>query len=271
MNYQTFEPAALLAPFVKCYWTLESEADAVPQRQTIVPDGCMEMIFHYGDLYRQYAEDGSFLVQPRCFVIGQLTRPLEIEASGVTGIFAIRFRPDGFRPFTTRSFKDMDNRAVALEDLFAAAGGELAIAVLAAATTAARIALVEGFLVDRLTDVATVDHMVTATVDLMLAAKGQVAVAALSDQVDIHRRQLERRFRAAIGLSPKQLSKTICMQHILKRILEGNYESLTLLAYEGAYYDQAHFIRDFKEFTGITPKAFFGEHLKLSGLFYKEK
>ena len=96
MNYQTFEPGKDLSEFVKCYWTLEGPAEKNPQRQTIVPDGCMEMVFHYGDLYRQYIDNRRTIVQPRSFVIGQLTRPLEIEPTGETGIFSVRFHPEGF-------------------------------------------------------------------------------------------------------------------------------------------------------------------------------
>jgi hypothetical protein len=100
MNYQQFEPGSDLSPLVKCYWTLESPATASPQKQRIVPDGCMEMIFHYGDLYQQYV-GSECLVQPRCFVFGQITQPLEIAPTGITGIFSVRFRPEGFMPIAT--------------------------------------------------------------------------------------------------------------------------------------------------------------------------
>lgn len=49
MNYQTFEPSHDLTTLVKCYWTLENLKEEEPNTQTIVPDGCMEMVFHYGD------------------------------------------------------------------------------------------------------------------------------------------------------------------------------------------------------------------------------
>jgi len=76
MHYQTFEPSNELSAIVKCYWTLDSLNNNT-DRQTVVPDGCMEMIFHYGDLYKQYLDNGGSILQPRSFVIGQLTRPLE--------------------------------------------------------------------------------------------------------------------------------------------------------------------------------------------------
>ena len=54
VNYQTHEPRTEIAPIIKCYWMLEAPAEANPGRQRIVPDGCMELIFHLGDLYYQY-------------------------------------------------------------------------------------------------------------------------------------------------------------------------------------------------------------------------
>ncbi|MBL7882399.1 MAG: AraC family transcriptional regulator [Chryseobacterium gambrini] len=77
-----------------------------------------------------------------------------------------------------------------------------------------------------------------------------------------------RKFSSAIGLSPKQLSRTIRLQAALKMLLNDQFSNLVELAYENEYYDQAHFIKDFKEFTGSTPKEFYGTHLKMSSLFY---
>ncbi len=271
MNYQTFEPNQDLTTLIKCYWILESPKEETPEKQTIVPDGCMEMIFHYGDLYKQYIENGNSIIQPRCFVIGQLTRPLEIEPAGETGIFSVRFHPNGFLPFATIPIRAMENTAVSLEKLFGQYGQEIEQKILTANSTSDRIKLIETFLLNRLTDTETVDRIVKSTVETILAAKGQLSVDELSKQTNINRRQLERKFSSIIGLSPKQLSKTIRLQATLNMLLNKKFTSLTALAYENEYYDQAHFIKDFKEFTGFTPKEFYGNSLKMSSLFYAKE
>lgn len=70
-------------------------------------------------------------------------------------------------------------------------------------------------------------------------------------------------------MSPKQLGKVIRLQAALKMLLTGQAESLTQIAYESEYYDQAHFIKDFKDFTGTTPKEFLGDDtMVLSSVFY---
>lgn len=268
MNYQTFEPSNALATLIKCYWTLESKNDDTYKRQTIVPDGCMEMIFHYGDLYRQYARDNESTIQPQCFVIGQLTRPLEIEPTGETGIFSVRFYPNGFLPFATIPIKEMENTAVSLEKLFGTDGLKIEQEILSANSTTKRIQLIETFLLNRLTTIETVDRIVKSTVETILTANGQLSVNELSVLAKVNRRQLVRKFSTTIGLSPKQLSKTIRLQATLKMLLNSQFTSLTALAYENEYYDQAHFIKDFKELTGFTPKEFYGTNLKMSSLFY---
>lgn len=275
MKYQTYEPTQDLNMLVKCYWTLESPRQETPEKQTIVPDGCMEMIFHYGDLYTQYTGNqlngqagGDSFIQPKCFVIGQLTRPLQIEPTGETGIFSVRFHPDGFLPFATIPIKKMENTAISLEKLFGKDGLEIEQKILNANSTTEKVKLIETFLLKRLTDAGTVDRIVKSTVETILTANGQLSVDELSKQTNINRRQLERKFSSTIGLSPKQLSKTIRLQTTLKMLLNKKFNSLTALAYESEYYDQAHLIKDFKEFTGLTPKEFYRDNLKMSSLFY---
>ena len=74
-----------------------------------------------------------------------------------------------------------------------------------------------------------------------------------------------------IGLSPKQLGKVIRLQTALKLLLNEHPDTFCSIAYESEYFDQAHFIRDFKEFTGTTPQAFLNnDKMALSSLFYKK-
>ena len=84
------------------------------------------------------------------------------------------------------------------------------------------------------------------------------------------RRSLERKFLKHVGVSPKQLGKVIRLQSALKMMLQNEETQLTNIAYESDYFDQAHFTKDFKEFTGINPKEFLDDgHMALSSLFYK--
>ncbi|MES2679503.1 MAG: helix-turn-helix domain-containing protein [Bacteroidota bacterium] len=267
MDYKTYPPDSDLSAFIKCYWSLDGPAELAPVKQRIVPDGCMEMIFHYGDQYKQYLKNGNSIVQPKCFVFGQITSPLEIEPTGITGIFAVRFNPDGLTPLTTKPLTEMENRAVPLKELFGEDGIALEKKILKAKKNEDRITIVKSFLLKRLITTDSIDRITKESIDIITHLKGQLSVDELTEHVKINRRQLERRFSSAIGLSPKQLSKIIRLQATLKMLANKQFTSLTAIAYEGDYYDQAHFIKDFKEFTGMSPKKFFAGNLKMSALF----
>ncbi len=267
LNPKIFEPNVKLTEFIKRYWTLEGEKENTPLKNTIVPDGTMKLIFHYGDTYKHHSQNSKITILPKYFLIGQLTKPYVIEPIGVTGSFVVQFKPNGFLPFTTIPIKEMENTAIPLDKLFGENGKILGEQILNANSTSKRIEIIEAFLLDKLANKKTIDSIVKSTVDTIFKANGQFSVNEFSKSNNINRRQLARKFSSNIGLSPKQLAKTIRIQTTLKSLLNEQHTSLTDLAYENEYFDQAHFIKDFKEFTGLTPKEFYGDDLKMSLIF----
>lgn len=271
MNYQTFQPHPDLESLISCYWTLEVPADNDSQKQRIVPDGCIEMAFILGDDIKRYTSEDKFILQPRAMVLGQIIEPFYIEPTGYVNTFAIRFYPYGFANFVTGPIKNLANKETPLELLFEEKiAMELEQKIIRAKDVKQRIAIIEKFLFERLIDQSTVDTIVKMTVNALLSTKGNARIKAILKDDLSKRRQLERKFAKQIGVSPKQLGKVIRLQTALKMLLNKETESLTNIAYESEYFDQAHFIKDFKEFTGTNPKEFLGnENMILSTLFYK--
>lgn len=271
MDYQTHKPHPDLDSFVSCYWTLEVPASNDAQRQRIVPDGCIEMAFILGDDIKRYTSDSEFIIQPRAMVLGQTLKPFYIEPTGYVYTFAIRFYPFGFASFIESPIESLANKETPIASLFGTtASKELEQSIIQASSVAERIELIERFLLDRLLTQDSIDKVVKMTIDALLSTKGSAPISTILKEDLSKRRQLERKFLKQIGISPKQLGKVIRMQTALKMLLNQKEDSLTAIAYESEYYDQAHFIKDFREFTGTSPKEFLGnEHMALSTLFYK--
>jgi AraC-like DNA-binding protein len=261
MNYQTYRPDPRLAPYIKCYWTLAY--DYGHSRDRIFPDGCMELIFHFGDLFRKHNPDQSFFKQPRSFIHGQLNTYMEIEATGKADILGVRFHPAGLRHFTEHGLHEIAGDNISITEFWGANGDILEDRMLHAPDIQQRIALLEDFLLLRCKGTADKDTLSDRCVAIMLRTEGRTGIDRIARELNIGRRQLERRFIESVGISPKVLSRITRFQHTLQLIEDRKFASFTHLAYEGGFYDQAHFIRDFKTFTGLRPMQYFAHDLAL--------
>lgn len=272
MNYQTFEPHSDLESIVKCYWTLEVPAQKDVQRQLIIPDGCIEMIFILGDDIKRYTSEDEFILQPREMILGQITESFYIKPTGYVNSFAVRFYPYGLANFVATPIKNLANKETPLKLLFGEETSyQLGQKIIEATDTKNRIEIIEGFLLNRLSGKTIISKIVKTTIDAIYSTKGSTSIGAIIEDDLSKRRQLERKFIKQIGISPKQLGKMIRLQTVLKIFLNQQIETFTEIAYESGYYDQAHFNKDFKEFTGITPKEFLeDDKMVLSSLFYKK-
>jgi len=270
VNYQSFQPHPDLSALVKFYWTLEVPYDPKNERQKIIPDGCIEMTFNFKDKIRRYLTDKDFVVHPNAMIMGAITKSFHIEPLGDVDSFSVCFYPHGFASFVNISLEELVDTEAPIEQFFGKkAATELEQKMMEANDTQERILIIESFLLDKLHDNATIDHLVKSTVNALLESGGSNAIIEILKDDLSKRRQLERKFKKQVGLSPKQLGKVLRLQSALKLMLEDK-KSLTSVAYESAYFDQAHFTRDFKEFIGTTPGKFFkDESLALSTLFYQ--
>ena len=272
MIYQTYEPHPDLSSLVKFYWTLEVPFDPQNEKQKIIPDGCIEMTFNFKDSIKKYTSEAEYVVQSKCMVMGQRTKSFYIQPEGNVESFAICFYPFGFSSFVQEPLEDMVDKELSLASLFGeTTSTELENRIVEAQTTEERIQIIEAFLFAQLDKNGVLDSLITRTVDTLMETNGSSTIASILREDSSQRRQLERKFKKYVGISPKRLGRIIRLQTALKLILSED-QHLTEIAYESDYFDQSHFIKDFKEFIGSTPKQMLKEekNMKLSTLFYKE-
>lgn len=115
------------------------------------------------------------------------------------------------------------------------------------------IAIAEDFLTARIKNTATDPLILTAT-KAIKQQQGQLSITQLASSLYISQDAFEKRFRKVIGSSPKQFATLVRMQAIIKK---PGITDLTHLALEAGYFDQAHFNKAFKQYTGLTPSSFF--------------
>ena len=235
MHYSEFAPSPPLADCVKCFWILEAEP-GLPI-QTIYPDGCAEIVFQYGD---------HFLRQPRSVFAGQIYKNLKIVPSGRTGTLGVRFHPDGAARFFKQPQSEFTGRLYSLDEIWSAAGRSLEQRVLEANSAAARVAIVEAALIGRRTDRHTSPVLSAALMHIR-----RLPIREICATLAVSPRQLERLFQREVGLTPKLYARIRRFQQALQQ----KNSTWCDIAYDCGYYDQAHLIHDFVEFTGQPPSA----------------
>jgi AraC-like DNA-binding protein len=123
-----------------------------------------------------------------------------------------------------------------------------------ASTDPLRIEVVERFLISQL-KASDPDPLVMAALALIHKSKGSLRIKDLALQLHTSASPLEKRFRQVVGASPKKFSSIVRLKHSIQQYPAA--ASLTDLGYEAGFYDQAHFIKEFRAVTGETPERFF--------------
>jgi AraC-like DNA-binding protein len=192
-------------------------------------------------------------------VCGQQASYYDLCPGGKTGMILVMFRPYGAGVFFKMPMLEISDQNVALEQLAGIEAKEIEDRILNAANNQERIQLIEKFLTNKLIRNHHDQQQVKAVLYRMMQSRGQISIKELAETACLSVKQLERKFSGSIGLNPKQFIRIVRFQHVLKIHRNGFTGSLTSLAHESGYYDQAHFIHDFKRITGSAPRKFFYE------------
>lgn len=263
MEYNVYEPSAELSKQVKTYWSLDAGADETNGRERIFPDGCIEIIFNHGDRFRKFDSETDSHIQPLAFIHGQLKTYFELEPTGNVGIFSARLHPAGLQPFINFDVDSFTGATLTITDVWGEDGTKLEAKMLQCKNYQERIALLEKFLLEKRDNLKIDNAPVEYCVDAIIESTGAISVDAVSENLGMSKRQLERRFTAAVGINPKLFARITRFQNVLQLIENKEFKNFTTTAYDGGFYDQAHFIKDFKDFTGLNPKQYFDENLEM--------
>ncbi|MES2704686.1 MAG: helix-turn-helix domain-containing protein [Bacteroidota bacterium] len=267
MIYREYPPHPLLARHIKCFWTLDApDAVGLAQKEKIFPDGCTELIFNYGRPFRQYNSTGGYSQQLQSFIHGQLTSHIQLGPTGDTGVLGARFYPHGLASFTNVPLHLFTQMTIGLQNLWGSAAVELEDKIIGAPCNDERVKLLAAFLISKLRDNNKLSA-IAAAVAHVASEKGNVKVSELAKQLYMSERSLERQFMATVGMSAKTFARISRFQFAFSMMQREDALHLTDIAYNAGYFDQAHFTRDFRDFTGETPTQFFNGSNEMATLF----
>lgn len=267
MRYSEIRPTPPLRRFVECFWTLQGDGSVDTPTERILPDGCVELILNFGDRFLQHF-GGERKIQPRNFLVGQMTGPILISPCGTVELLGIRFQPGGTRPFLDVPAHEVTDRVVDLGGLSSKLEHGLLRACADAPVLSDKVAAADAFLVARLME-QDYDSQLLALAARIIDCRGLVSVDQLASDAGVSSRQLERRFQREVGIGPKLLARIVRFQQVFRAVEQCN-AAWADVAVECGYYDQAHLIRDFNQFAQQTPAVLFASQSPLTESFTRK-
>ena len=233
-----------LATWVERHWVVRWDLRGrEPHLQETLPHPCVNLVIQPG-LSRVY---------------GVGTERFEVLLEGRGQVVGTKFRPGGFHPFAGFPIAELTDASISLGEAFGPEGEALEAAVLASADALEQIALVEAFLrARRPAPDPNVDAVARVT-RLLLADPSVQRVEDISARLGIPARTLQRLFRRYVGVSPKWVLQRYRLHEAAERIADGHDGDWARLAIDLGYFDQAHFIKDFKALVGRSPAEYAAE------------
>jgi AraC-like DNA-binding protein len=176
--------------------------------------------------------------------------------NGKADVLGICFQPDGFYPFVKVPVSEFNNQVrgmneIGLKDFLA-----LNRQMIEINDTARRLTILENRLLMMLDEDYLVPESFRNLFKTLDNHENPFQLANFSKQQNISLRQLERLYKKYVGISAISYNALNRFHNSTNSMLSGNFDKLSDIAYLNDYFDQMHFIRDFKRFAGTTPKQF---------------
>jgi AraC-like DNA-binding protein len=150
----------------------------------------------------------------------------------------------------------LTDRIVDLADVLGPDALRLESRLAEAADWPSRFALLDAFIAARIAAAAPLSAVLLEAWRWLERCDGRIPVARIASELDVSRKQLSVRFREEIGLPPRTVARLMRFRCALERLSAGAAARWSEIALDSGYYDQAHLIRDFRRFAGMTPTQF---------------
>jgi AraC-like DNA-binding protein len=229
-----------------------------------LPRGAATVIFDVGQRQQLdfYAADGTTrLGASPAFVTGTHTASYVSNIAADEPVMAIHFRPGGAFPFFGIPLGDLEDAYVDIDEVWGSDGRDLHERLIETSSSARRFQIVEEFLLSR-PSLSVNRQPAVATAMAAIEDNPSVRMSEIRELVGTSTKRLTALFRAEVGLSPKAYARVRRLQAAL-RLLGAGPVSGARVAAEVGYFDQAHFVRDFESFTGMTPTQYSQQRILL--------
>ena len=259
MQFFTHVPRPPLRNFVELFWFYDGYFAGSHSKERLMPDGSIELVINLKqDEARIYDRDNLDKCErlPGTLLCGPHSSFFVIDTAQQDSVIGIHFKPGGAFPFFKMPAMELHNLHVSLEDLWGHEARLLRERLLEAQTPEMKFQVLEEGLLARAFKPLERHRAVDFALALFRNIHTAPAMTELAEEIGISSRRFIQLFSNEVGLTPKLFARVRRFQQVLQMIHRGDNCDWVDLAAGCGYFDQAHFIHDFKAFAGINPTTY---------------
>jgi AraC-like DNA-binding protein len=224
-----------------------------------LPDGNVNIVIDLKDS-PQYIYDNETLKEiqacRRVWFSGIRNKFITIPSGKDSEMFIINFHRGRSYPFLEMPLHELTDSVVDGDLVLTNEIMNLREMILASVLITQKFMVVENYLVKNFRNKLFVNPFIDFAVNKIVSSPNQMSIEQISNKVGYSQKHLIKLFKDNVGLTPKGFLKIIRFQKAIEEIASAKETNWAGIAYESGYYDQAHFINDFKSFSGYTPEQY---------------
>jgi AraC-like DNA-binding protein len=234
-------PAPDLEFYVEHYWIVRWDVRGEePYLSETLPHPCVHLVIQ----------------QDQSRIVGVTTGKFSVLLEGKGRVFGVKFKPGAFYPFVKAPVARFTDTSLDLRDTFGIDGTRFEEAILQHEDDGAMVALAEQFIRERLPERDENVALINRIVDRIIADRTITKVDDIVSRLNINKRTLQRLFRLYVGVSPKWVIRRYRLHEAAEQMADGDVLDWSKMAVDLGYFDQAHFIKDFKAIVGSAPAEY---------------
>ena len=272
IGFNLIEPSNELKPYVQAFWTVKFEKFPFDFPLRILADGNSGLVINFASNFSLEINNKNNICNDKFTFSPPSKYSAFVKANGNIDIIGIRFNSAAVYRFFEKDISSFSDISYSLNNNSKWQVDSLYQKLLQNFTIKEKINIIELFLLNIIkTSTKNNSYWIFDFINKIHENKGNVIIEELCKEFELNFRHVQRRFKIEVGLSAKTYAKIIRIQETKNTLSSLNVESLTSLSYEKGFFDQSHFINEFKYFMGETPREYLKKKQEMAEKYFYKK
>ncbi|MEW9677352.1 helix-turn-helix domain-containing protein [Lentibacillus sp. L22] len=256
--FRTCQPQPPLSTFINIFWLYQGYHPP-HEMERVLPDGSMGLVINLKeDSIKVYDQKNHvrFKSFRGSLISGPHSSVAVIDTACQASTMGVHFKPGGTFPFVRLPADELRNDHVSLDAILGSKAAEIREQLIEAETPTIKFQILQQYLMEMITKASAPHPAVVFALKKFQLSPSSVKIADVTEQISLSSRRFIQVFKEEVGLTPKQFCRVQRFQNVLRSIKGGEQVDWTDIALSCGYYDQAHFIHDFRSFSGLSPTTY---------------